>query len=106
MLWSMLVNNVSGTYKIGYTVALEVGIGGVGGIISAWVFRGANSPLYVEGYKTILSMSCVAIGLVFVYTSALWFENKARDEEKRDYRLTELDIDNLGDDHPESRYGY
>lgn len=106
MLWSMLVNNVSGSYKIGFAVALEVGIGNVGGIVSAWVFRGAHAPLYTVGYKTLMGMTCAALGLVILYTLALWFENKARDQGKRDHRLGEPDTDNLGDDHPEFRYGY
>jgi len=40
MLWSMLVNNVSGSYKIGFAVALEVGIGNVGGICGWRIRRG------------------------------------------------------------------
>jgi sugar phosphate permease len=106
MLWTMLVNNVSGSYKVGFAVALEVGVGNVGGIVSAWLFRGANSPAYATGYKTIAGMTAAAIALIFLYTIALWLENSARDAGKRDQRLSEPDVDNLGDDHPQFRYGY
>jgi hypothetical protein len=39
MLWTMLVNNVSGSYKTGYAIAMEVGLGNFGGIASALVFK-------------------------------------------------------------------
>jgi len=106
MLWTMLVNNVSGSYKIAFAVALEVGIGNIGGIISAWMFRGANRPRYIAGYRTLMGMTLGAICLVCGYTFALWFENKARRAGKRNHRLLFPDVDNLGDDHPEFRYGY
>ncbi|KAH6672400.1 putative salicylate hydroxylase [Halenospora varia] len=35
MLWTMLVNNVSGSYKTGIAIGIEVGIGNFGGIASA-----------------------------------------------------------------------
>jgi hypothetical protein len=106
MLWTILVNNVSGSYKIGFAIALEVGLGNFGGIVSALVFQGEQAPLYSTGYKTILVMSCVAAGLVIMYTIALWHENKSRDAGKRDHRLSDTDINNLGDEHPGFRYGY
>ena len=106
MLWTMLVNNVSGSYKIGYAIAMEVGLGNFGGIASALVFQGKQAPKFDTGYKTILGMSVAAAVLVIVYTLALWTENKARDAGKRDHRLSDPDIDNLGDDHPHFRYGY
>lgn len=106
MLWTMLVNNVSGHYKIGYAVAMEVGLGNFGGIASALVFQGKQAPLYSTGYKTILGMSCAAVALIIIYTLALWNENRARDAGKRDARLSDPDVNNLGDDHPHFRYGY
>ena len=106
MLWTMLVNNLSGSYKIGFAVALEVGLGNFGGIASALVFQGKMAPFFVVGYKTVLGMSCAAAALVCIYTFALYMENKARDAGKRDHRLSDPEIDNLGDDHPHFRYGY
>ena len=106
MLWTMLVNNVSGSYKIGYAIAMEVNLGNFGGVASALVFQGKNAPRYVIGYRTILGMSVAAAGLVIIYTAALMYENKARAAGKRDHRLSGPDADNLGDDHPSFRYAY
>lgn len=104
MIWTMLINNVSGSYKIGIAIAIEVGVGNIGGIASAWIFRGSQAPLYVTGYTTLITMSTIAAALVVVYSVGLLLENKARDAGKRDYRLSEPDSDNLGDDHPNFRY--
>jgi len=106
LLWTMMVNNVSGSYKTGFAIALQVGIGNFGGIASALVFQGKQAPLYSAGYKTILWMTVAAMVLVVGYTAALFFENKARDAGKSDYRLADPDVDNLGDDHPHFRYGF
>ncbi len=70
-MWIILAKNVSGSCKVGFAVALEVGVGNVCGNVSAWVFRGANSPTYAEGYKTIAGMALAAIVLVLLYTGAL-----------------------------------
>lgn len=44
MLWTMLVNNVGGSYKIGYALAVEVGMGNIGGIASSLIFPGSQAP--------------------------------------------------------------
>jgi len=106
MLWVMLMNNVSGSYKMACAVAIEVGLGNIGGIASALVFQGKQAPLYTLGYHTVLYMSVVAAALVVIYTVALWFENRIRNTGKRDYRLSEPDVNNAGDDHPYFRYVY
>jgi sugar phosphate permease len=106
MLWTMLVNNISGSYKTGFAVAVELGIGNIGGIASALIFQQKQAPLYTLGWKTSLGMTCSAAGLVIIYTFMLWRENKARDAGKRDHRFSSPEIDNMGDDHPEFRYGY
>ena len=103
---TMLVNNISGSYKTGFAVAVELGIGNVGGIASALIFQQKQAPLYLLGWKTTLGMTCSAAGLVIVYTFMLWRENKARNAGKRDHRFSSPEIDNMGDDHPEFRYGY
>ncbi|KAG8167310.1 hypothetical protein KVR01_002999 [Diaporthe batatas] len=72
MVWTMLVNNVSGAYKVGFAVGLEVGLGNFGGIASALVFQGSQAPGYADGYKTLAVMSCVAAFLVVLYTCLLY----------------------------------
>lgn len=106
MLWTMLASNVIGSYKIGFAVALEVGLGNLGGIASALVFQGKQAPEYSEGYRALIIMSCLAAGLVVVYTTLLFLENRARDAGMRDHRLLGADADQLGDRHPSFRFRY
>lgn len=106
MLWTIIVNNVMGANKTAYAVAMQVGIGNVGGIVSALVFKSSEAPLFKTGYTTGFALTVMAAGLLCIYTFMLWRENKARDSGKRDHLLTTKDADNLGDDHPQFRYGY
>ncbi len=106
MLWGWLVNNVSGGYKVAVAVAMETALGDLGGIASALVFQGYQGPQYSEGYRTVLGMSVVGAGLVIILVGGMWWENKMRDTGKRQYRLEDPDLYNLGDDHPLFRFGY
>jgi sugar phosphate permease len=105
-LWTLLVNNTSGRYKVAFAIAIQMGLGNVGGIISASTFGGKQAPFYEVGYKVNLGLVCVAMALCTGYVGGLYLENKARDQGKRENRLRESDADNLGDDHPNFRYGY
>jgi hypothetical protein len=102
----MLINNVLGEYKMGFASAMQVGLGGFGGLASALVFQGKMAPGYVVGYRTALGMTVVATVGVCGYTGALWWENRRRERGERDGRLGGLDANSLGDEHPRFRYGY
>ncbi|KAF2868954.1 major facilitator superfamily domain-containing protein [Massariosphaeria phaeospora] len=93
-------NLVSGHYKRSVSAAMQVGFGNIGGIVASNVFLQRESPTYRTGYG-------VSLGLLWicgVACTALFFlvraENRKRDRGERDYRLSEADADNLGDDHP------
>lgn len=106
ILWTMLINNILGSYKMGYGSAMQVGLGNFGGLASALIFQGKNAPLFKTGYTVALALTVLAAVLVPLYTAALWWENKQKAEGKRDYKLSGEDKDSLGDEHPSFRYGY
>lgn len=101
-------NNVSGHYKQAISSAMQIGFGNCGGLVASNVFFTSESPLYVTGYSTCLSLILLcmisAIGLFLI----LWRENRLRDQGARDHRLgLEPDeLQNLGDDHPGFRFAY
>lgn len=101
LVW--LSNLVSGHYKRSVSSAMQVGLGNIGGIVASNVFLESESPTYSTGYGVSLGMLWISgaacTGLFFL---AKW-ENKKRDRGERDYRLSEYDADNLGDDHPHFR---
>jgi sugar phosphate permease len=105
-LWTMLVNNCAGQYKVAFAIAVELGLGNAGGIISSLMFQGSEAPFYDMGYRVNLVLVCFAMVLATTYVSALWLENKKRDQGKRDHLLSSEEADNLGDDHPHFRYAF
>ncbi|TGO45861.1 hypothetical protein BCON_0360g00050 [Botryotinia convoluta] len=106
IIWTILPNNVAGTYKTGIAIAIQVSIGNLGGIASTLCFASTKAPSFILGYTTIVWMTCCAAVLLIIYAFCLWMENRARAAGKRDYLLEREDVDRLGDMHPSFRYTY
>ncbi|KAK8006106.1 tartrate transporter [Apiospora marii] len=98
-----LANDESGHYKRAVSSAVQVGLGNAGGIVASNVFFDAEQPAYWTGFGVSLGMLWVcAAACTWLYLGAKR-ENRRRDRSERDWRLTEPDADNLGDDHPSWR---
>jgi hypothetical protein len=98
LVW--LSNLVSGHYKRSVSSAMQVGLGNVGGIVASNVFLERETPFYTTGYAVSLALLWVCGAAC---TALFWLvkvENGKRERGERDYRLQEVDSDNLGDDHP------
>lgn len=106
IIWTILPNNVAGTYKTGIAIAIQVSIGNLGGVASTLCFASTKAPYFVLGYTTIVWMTCCAAGLLSICMFFLWIENRAREAGKRDYLLERENADKLGDRHPSFRYTY
>jgi hypothetical protein len=107
-LWTWLSNNMGGHYKRSWSSAAQIGLGNAGAIVPTMTFVSTNAPSYTTAYTVCLSLMVVA-GVVMVLTElVLLWENKSRDQGKRDYRLNlpADEVDNLGDDHPSFRFTY
>ncbi|KAK2750277.1 hypothetical protein FQN55_002424 [Onygenales sp. PD_40] len=50
-------NNVRGVTKRGVAAAIQVGLGGVGGIIGSLIFRSQDAPQYIPGLVTAMCLS-------------------------------------------------
>lgn len=103
--WILLLNNVSGSYKVAFAIGMEIGLGNAGGFVASLAFQGKDAPYYWTGFKTTFSLMCAAAGFICLYTAGLWYENKQKRAGKRDNFLSE-DGDNLGDAHPHFIYTY
>lgn len=101
----MLANNVTGSYKIGSAVALEVG-GTWELLLRRRYSRESRRLRMLKGRVFLVIMDCVAVGIVVVYTAFLFLENRARDAGKRDHRLLAPDAYEPGDKHPHFRFRY
>lgn len=103
--WILLLNNVSGAYKIAWALGVETGLGNAGGFVASLSFQANSAPYYWQGFKNTFSLMCMATFLICVYTAGLWYSNKQKRAGKRDHLLKE-EGDNLGDDHPRFFYTY
>ncbi|QGA12527.1 hypothetical protein EYB26_000171 [Talaromyces marneffei] len=107
-LWTWLSNNMAGHYKRSWSSAAQIGLGNAGAIVPTMTYVAKEAPAYTRAYSVSLAL-IVAAGLVMVLTEiGLWWENKIRDQGKRDYRLNlpQEEVENLGDDHPSFRFTY
>jgi hypothetical protein len=74
-------NNIGGSLKRGVGIAMHVGFGNLGGVISSYIYRRSDGPKYTTGHGTLigtLTMSTVLCTLMTIY---LRRENARRDRE-------------------------
>jgi hypothetical protein len=95
---------MGGHYKRSIATALQIGLGNLGGIVASNVFITNQNPRYKVGYGTSLAMLLMCGLACTVFYLGLKAENRRRDRGERDYRFTEEQLDNMGDDHPDFRY--
>ncbi|EZF31827.1 hypothetical protein H109_00245 [Trichophyton interdigitale MR816] len=99
-------NNLGGHYKRAIGLAIQIGIGNLGGLVASNVFVTKDAPRYFVGYGVCLAtMIMCGIGSI-VLALGLVRENRLREQGKRDDRL-QLDesiLGNMGDDDPRFRF--
>ena len=103
-----LNNTMGGHYKRAIAVAMQVGLGNSGGIVASNIFITEQAPTYPVGFGVSLGMIWLCGLACTVFVVGLRLENRKRDRGERDYRyqLPKEELDNLGDDHPQFRFGY
>jgi MFS family permease len=104
LLWTLLVNNVHGHYKVAFASGAQIGLGNCGGIVASLIYQSTDAPLYLTGFRVSVGLLAMSAILLTVFVLGLRRENGKRDRGERDWRLREADRDNLGDDHPQFRH--
>lgn len=101
-----MANNLSGHYKRAIGLAIQVGVGNIGGIIASNIFVSTQAPRYFVGYGVALAMLLFSGIMSTMLAIGLTLENKRRVEGKRDDRLQleESILNNIGDDFPHFRF--
>ncbi|KII83239.1 hypothetical protein PLICRDRAFT_47390 [Plicaturopsis crispa FD-325 SS-3] len=107
---SWLGNNLSGQYKRGVGMAVQIGIGNFGGAIASNIYRTQDAPRYVVGHG--IELMFVGIGLVCVPAAMIAYAriNARRDREaaaqgeKGVVGWTPQELRELGDRAPDFRY--
>ena len=103
-----LANNEAGHYKRAVSSAFQISVGNIGGIIASNIYLSWQAPTYVIGYAVSLGLLWLCGLACTIFLVGLWWENRLRDQGKRDHRqqLPPEEIANLGDDHPRFRFTY
>ncbi|KAK2001713.1 major facilitator superfamily transporter [Colletotrichum falcatum] len=104
---SWLANNLSGSYKRGAGMALQIGVGNLGGAMASNFYRQKDGPRYVLGHGLELGFIVVGIVAALVLIFSYIRINKARDRrvaEGEGGRYTAEELSEQGDKAVTYRY--
>ncbi|EXJ79660.1 hypothetical protein A1O3_07940 [Capronia epimyces CBS 606.96] len=74
-------NNIGGTVKRGVGIAMHVGFGNLGGVISGFIYLSTDSPKFTKGHAILIGMVAMSTVLSMFMTIYLRRENARRDRE-------------------------
>ncbi|CAG8980598.1 hypothetical protein HYALB_00013748, partial [Hymenoscyphus albidus] len=101
-----LSNNLGAHYKRAFGTAMQIGFGDISGIIGSFIFIQNEGPGFKTGYGSALGMVLVCGVACTVFHFGVRWENGKRERGERNdrLRLSEAEVQNLGDDHPGFRF--
>ncbi|KAJ1833414.1 hypothetical protein LPJ63_002771 [Coemansia sp. RSA 2711] len=103
--WEMA--NLQGNTKPAMAAAITAAFGGLGPLATAFVYRDQDSPKYALGHSVCLAMTVLCLVATLVLRAVLARENSRRDQGRQSLDLmdlTEEQIQDLADNHPDFRY--
>ena len=95
-------NNIGGSTKRSVGMAMQVGIGNLGGVISAYMFLPKDAPAFRHGHAALIGFCSMACILSIIMTMYLRYENKHRDgkgKHPREYTSNEKAAERTLGDH-------
>ena len=104
-----LSNNLAGSYKRSACMALQIGIGNLGGAMASNFYRQKDSPRYVLGHALELGFISVGILAAAIQVTMYVMINRKRDRALRDgaeSRYTPGELSAKGDRAVTFRYMY
>ncbi|TVY23280.1 putative transporter [Lachnellula hyalina] len=95
MVLSWNGNNIGGSLKRGVGIAMQVGIGNLGGIIASFVYLIKDEPRFINGHAVLIALISMSLVLTLFMTIYLGRENT-----RRDVLLSQqnLSLENVSDD--------
>jgi MFS family permease len=76
MVWTLTTLNLATPLQKAIGSGFVIGVGNVGGFVSAWIFRTSQAPLYTSGMINGLILTCVATGLTAFTWAYIEWHNK------------------------------
>ncbi|KAH8885465.1 MFS general substrate transporter [Thozetella sp. PMI_491] len=101
------INNTGSPAVAAVAGGYMVAIGSVGGVLSTWTYLSTDSPKFHIGHSINFSLQLFCFCLAAFGLAHCTYENKIREQGKRDNRLhglSEDEIRALGHRHPDFRY--
>ncbi|KAF8518510.1 MFS general substrate transporter [Hysterangium stoloniferum] len=89
------------------SIAIVSGAGAIGSLISVWAYLPSDAPKYRHAHSLGLAGTCINFVLAIVGILYINWENAKRERGERNNRLigkSQMEIDELGSQHPEYRY--
>lgn len=74
-------NNIGGSTKRSVGMAMQVGIGNLGGVLSAYMYLTKDAPKFKHGHTGLIGVSAMAFVFSAFMTVYLRWENSRRDKE-------------------------
>jgi len=105
LAWGL--NNAAGPSIRAVTGGFIVALGNCGAIVATWTYLPKDGPNYKTGHYINIGSEVLATAVCVVGILYTKWENRQREEGKRNYRLQGLSVDeaeSLGCRHPEFRY--
>lgn len=84
-------NNIGGSTKRAVGIAMHVGFGNLGGVISSFAYRATDSPRYFTGHGLLIGTTTMSFVLCLIMHLYLVRENKRRDAAMQAKGLTPED---------------
>ncbi|KAN0060715.1 hypothetical protein ACQY0O_007373 [Thecaphora frezii] len=104
-----LTQNIGGKTKRSVSIAINVGVGGFGGLVSSNIFFPHESPRYSTGHYINIGLASLGAVSALVNAGLIYLANQSK-QRKIDSgeaaRLTKDEISNLGDESPYFKYRY
>lgn len=106
---ALLSQNVGGKTKRATCIALQVGIGGLSGIISSNIFPTAEAPHFYNAYKICIGLNCAAIVGAVVNVGLLYLANKSKQakiDSGEAEKMSREQVADMGDASPYFKFKY
>ncbi|KAK4160701.1 MFS general substrate transporter [Cladorrhinum sp. PSN259] len=104
-----LCNNLSGSYKRSVGMAIQIGVGNLGGAMASNFYRQHDAPRYILGHALELGFIVAGIAAAFILILGYTTINKKREKTIREGGLslyTSEELSAMGDRAPTFRYMY
>ncbi|KAK5561295.1 hypothetical protein LTR46_000100 [Exophiala xenobiotica] len=99
-----IANNLAGSYKRAAGMAVQIGLGNLGGAFASNFYRAKDKPKFLLGHGLELGFVVMGMFAVLVLRFAYGRINAQREKSGKAHGLTDAELSDLGDKSPSFRY--